>query len=300
MFMQTILVTGGSGFIGRHFCHAATLLGWELIVLSRNPAAAKIVLPESAQIVSNLDQIASDLAIDSIVNLAGEPLAEHRWTDQRKKQFYASRSGLTDSLYDFFCGRQSPPVTLISGSAIGYYGSGSDPRHEGSAAADGFSHQLCDSWEKSATQFESLGTRVCKVRTGIVLGDQGALAKMLLPFNLGLGGRIGDGRQIMSWVHITDMVNILLHCITDQELSGPINATAPNPVDNKTFVQALGKILHRPTLIPMPGLMVKLLFGEMGVELLLQGQCVIPKKLQQSGFEFKYPTLPQALEDLLG
>jgi uncharacterized protein (TIGR01777 family) len=138
------------------------------------------------------------------------------------------------------------------------------------------------------------------VRTGIVLGGQGALAKMLLPFNLGLGGRIGDGRQIMSWVHITDMVNILLHCITDAELSGPINATAPNPVDNKTFVQALGKILHRPTLIPMPGLMVKLLFGEMGVELLLQGQCVIPKKLQQSGFEFKYPTLPQALEDLLG
>ena len=256
--------------------------------------------PESAQVVSNLDQIASDLAIDSIVNLAGEPLAEHRWTDQRKKQFYASRSGLTDSLYDFFCGRQSPPVTLISGSAIGYYGSGSDPRHEGSAAADGFSHQLCDSWEKSARQFESLGTRVCMVRTGIVLGGQGALAKMLLPFNLGLGGRIGDGRQIMSWVHITDMVNILLHCITDAELSGPINATAPNPVDNKTFVQALGKILHRPTLIPMPGLMVKLLFGEMGVELLLQGQCVIPKKLQQSGFEFKYPTLPQALEDLLG
>jgi len=298
--MQTVLVTGGSGFIGRHFCRAASMLGWELIVLSRNPAAAKMVLPEAVQIVSALDQIAVDLTIDSIVNLAGEPLAEHRWTNQRKKQFYASRSGLTNSLYDFFCGRQSAPVTLVSGSAIGYYGSGSDPRHEGSAAADGFSHQLCDSWEKSATQFESLGTRVCMVRTGIVLGDQGALAKMLLPFNFGLGGRIGDGRQIMSWVHITDMVNILLHCIADAELSGPINATAPNPVDNKTFVQALGKILHRPTLIPMPGLVVKLLFGEMGVELLLQGQCVIPEKLQQNGFEFKFPILPQALEDLLG
>jgi len=137
------------------------------------------------------------------------------------------------------------------------------------------------------------------VRTGIVLGDQGALAKMLLPFKLGLGGRIGDGRQLMSWIHINDMVNILLHCIADPELFGPINATAPNPVNNKTFVLALGKVLHRPTLLPMPGFMVKSLLGEMGIELLLQGQHVIPKKLQRNGFEFEFPMLSQALEDLL-
>jgi hypothetical protein len=297
--MQTVLVTGGSGFIGRHFCRAASQLGWNIIVLSRNPSNAKTLLPDAVQVVSNLNQIASDLFIDSIVNLAGKSLAEHRWTKKRKQQFYSSRSGLTDNLYDFFCRHQSAPATLISGSAVGYYGSGSDPKHEESAAVDGFSHQLCDSWEKSAKQFESLGTRVCMVRTGIVLGDQGALAKMLLPFKLGLGGRIGDGRQLMSWIHINDMVNILLHCIADPELFGPINATAPNPVNNKTFVLALGKVLHRPTLLPMPGFMVKSLLGEMGIELLLQGQHVIPKKLQRNGFEFEFPMLSQALEDLL-
>ena len=297
--MQTVLVTGGSGFIGRHFCRAASQLSWNIIVLSRNPSNAKTLLPDAVQVVSNLNQIASDLFIDSIVNLAGKSLAEHRWTKKRKQQFYSSRPGLTDNLYDFFCRHQSAPVTLISGSAVGYYGSGSDPKHEESAAVDGFSHQLCDSWEKSAKQFESLGTRVCMVRTGIVLGDQGALAKMLLPFKLGLGGRIGDGRQLMSWIHINDMVNILLHCIADPELFGPINATAPNPVNNKTFVLALGKVLHRPTLLPMPGFMVKSLLGEMGIELLLQGQHVIPKKLQRNGFEFEFPMLSQALEDLL-
>jgi hypothetical protein len=297
--MQTVLVTGGSGFIGRHFCRVASQLGWHLIVLSRSPAAAKVVLPEAVKIVSNLNEIATDEAIDIVVNLAGEPLAERRWTDSQKKKFYASRSGLTDSLYDFFSGRKLAPATLISGSAIGYYGSGSDPKHEDSGFADGFSHQLCDSWEKSANRLQSLGTRVCTVRTGIVLGDQGALAKMLLPFKCGLGGPIGDGRQMMSWIHITDMVNILLHCIADTELSGPINATAPNPVDNKTFVKALGTTLHRPVLLPMPGFMVKLLFGEMGVELLLQGQCVIPQTLQQNGFRFEFPSLARALDDLL-
>jgi uncharacterized protein (TIGR01777 family) len=299
IFMQTVLVTGGSGFIGRHFCRAASQFGWHLIVLSRSPAKAKMVLPEAVQIVSNLNQIAADESIDVVVNLAGEPLAESRWTDGKKEKFYASRSGLTDSLYSFFRERELAPATLVSGSAIGYYGSGSDPKHEESAVVDGFSHQLCNSWEKSANQFQSLGTRVCTLRTGIVLGDQGALAKMLLPFKCGLGGPIGDGRQMMSWIHITDMVNVLLHCIADTGLSGPINATAPNPVDNKTFVKALGKTLHRPVALPMPGFMVRLLFGEMGVELLLQGQCVIPQKLQQNGFRFEFPSLPQALDDLL-
>jgi hypothetical protein len=296
--MPTILITGGSGFIGRHFCREAKNLGWSIIVLSRNVEAAKKVLPNSIDVLATLDQIPSDRRIDTVINLAGEPLAEKRWTESRKQRFYTSRSGLTDALFEFFSQRKSAPDTLISGSAIGYYGPGTDAVDESSGGKDGFSHRLCADWESSALQFETLGTRVCLVRTGIVLGEKGALAKMLIPFKLGLGGPIGDGKQFMSWIHINDMVELLKYCVLTTNLTGPINATAPHPVTNREFTQTLGAVLKRPALLAMPAFMVKLLFGEMGVELLLQGQRVLPTKVINQGFEFRFPQLKSALLDL--
>tara|TARA_B110000503_G_scaffold39591_2_gene65081 strand:- start:450 stop:1373 length:924 start_codon:yes stop_codon:yes gene_type:complete len=297
--MPTILITGGSGFIGRHFCREAKNLGWSIIVLSRNVEAAKKVLPNSIDVLATLDQIPSDRRIDTVINLAGEPLAEKRWTESRKQRFYTSRSGLTDALFEFFSQRKSAPDALISGSAIGYYGPGTDAVDESSVGKDGFSHRLCADWESSALQFETLGTRVCLVRTGIVLGEKGALAKMLMPFKLGLGGPIGDGKQFMSWIHINDMVELLKYCVLTTNLTGPINATAPHPVTNREFTQTLGAVLKRPALLAMPAFMVKLLFGEMGVELLLQGQRVLPTKAINQGFEFRFPQLKSALRDLI-
>ena len=297
--MPTILMTGGSGFIGRNFCREAEKLGWSLIVLTRNVRAAKEVLPSSIQLISSLEQISNDRQIDTVINLAGEPLAEKRWTESRKKQFHSSRAGLTDKLYEFFSHRQSVPDTLISGSAIGYYGPGNEPVDESNSGEDGFSHRLCANWESSALKFEKFGTRVCLMRTGIVLGEAGALAKMLPPFKLGLGGPIGDGQQFMSWIHIQDMVELLKYCVLNTSLTGPVNATAPNPVTNREFTQTLASALKRPALLPMPELMVKVLFGEMGLELLLQGQLVIPTKAVTEGFDFKFPHLQLALRDLI-
>jgi uncharacterized protein (TIGR01777 family) len=158
---------------------------------------------------------------------------------------------------------------------------------------------LCKTWEQSAKRFEAIGSRVCYLRTGIVLGEEGALARMLPPFKLALGGPIGTGKQGMSWIHIEDMVGAILHCINTPEISGPVNATAPNPVSNAEFSVSLGAALERPAVLPMPGFMVKLLFGEMGEELLLQGQFVLPNKLLASDYLFQYSDLDKALQQIV-
>ena len=297
--MSSILITGGSGFIGRRFCKQAQQLGFQLCVLTRNPEAAAARLPASVRLIQRLTELEADYAPEVIVNLAGEPLAAGRWTQRRKQRFYDSRINLTDRLYDFCVARDHKPAVLISGSAIGYYGPGDQPVDEHSTAVDGFSHQLCKTWEQSAKRFEALDTRVCYLRTGIVLGEEGALARMLPPFKLALGGPIGSGKQGMSWIHINDMVGAILHCINNPQIAGPVNATAPHPVSNAEFSSRLGVALNRPARLPMPALMVKLLFGEMGQELLLQGQYVLPNKLLASDFQFQYPDLEQALQQIV-
>lgn len=300
--MKTILITGGTGFIGRHLCQRLIDLGWHVIVISRNVATAGSRLPAAVELIGSLGGLSAETEVDAVINLAGQPLAAGRWTEPHKQKFIDSRIGTTNALYRFFAAREQKPKVLLSGSAIGFYGAGNGqdmPVDETGACVDNFSHQLCKRWEQSAAQFQSLGARVVYLRTGIVLGEEGALAKMLPPFKLALGGPIGDGQQWMPWIHIDDMVALICHCLEDDSLAGPVNATAPNPVRNTEFTKQLGAALGRPAIFPMPAFMVKILFGQMGEELLLQGQQVIPRKVQDSGFKFQYPLLTNTLSDLL-
>jgi uncharacterized protein (TIGR01777 family) len=302
--MKTILVTGGSGFIGRNLCERlANTVGehsvYQLIVLTRNPAKAAKVLPQSVQTISDLSQL--NQPIDILINLAGEPIADRRWSDKRKATIRQSRIQTTQKLYEYLKQVDKSPSIVISGSAIGYYGGGianHQPVTEEGAIEPNFSSQLCADWESAAQQFEQLGARVCFLRTGIVLGEQGALSKLLPAFKLGLGGPIASGQQWMPWVHIEDMVEIIIYAMQN-DITGPINCTAPQPVTNREFAKTLGKVLKRPAIAPMPAAIVKLLFGQMGDELMIQGQSVIPQKLQQQGFQFNYSDLRSALEQLL-
>ena len=302
--MKTILVTGGSGFIGRNLCERlANTVGehsvYQLIVLTRNPAKAAKVLPQSVQTISNLSQL--NQPIDILINLAGEPIADRRWSDKRKATIRQSRIQTTQKLYEYLKQVDKSPSIVISGSAIGYYGGGianHQPVTEEGAIEPNFSSQLCADWESAAQQFEQLGARVCFLRTGIVLGEQGALSKLLPAFKLGLGGPIASGQQWMPWVHIEDMVEIIIYAMQN-DITGPINCTAPQPVTNREFAKTLGKVLKRPAIAPMPAAIVKLLFGQMGDELMIQGQSVISQKLQQQGFQFNYSDLRSALEQLL-
>ena len=298
--MKTILVTGGSGFIGRNLCERLTsAVGehsiYQLIVLSRNPAKAAKVLPQSVQTISDLSQL--NQPVDILINLAGEPIADRRWSDKRKATISQSRIQTTQKLYEYFKQADKSPSIVISGSAIGYYGGGianHQPVTEEGAVEPNFSSQLCADWESAAQQFEQLGARVCLLRTGIVLGEQGALRKLLPAFKLGLGGPIASGQQWMPWVHIEDMVEIIIYAMQN-DITGPINCTAPQPVTNREFAKTLGKVLKRPAIAPMPAAIVKLLFGQMGDELMIQGQSVIPQKLQQKGFKFSHESLESAL-----
>ena len=293
----SVLVTGGSGFIGRHFCEQAVDKGWQVIVLTRDPKQAARRLPVSVRLICDLKQLTTCPPV--LVNLAGEPLVSGRWNDQRKQLFYRSRINTTLNLVEQFKAMGAAPRRVISGSAIGYYGHGSDAMDENTHPVDGFSHQLCDAWEQAARQFEQLGSRVCLLRTGIVLGDEGALARMLPAFRMGLGGRLGSGRQWMSWIHIGDMVRLIFHCIKRTDLRLAVNAVAPYPVSNAEFTRLLAKVLKRPTLFPMPAVIARLVFGEMADELLLNGQKVLPMKAIESNFEFEYPELEGALRQLI-
>ncbi|MCY7313750.1 MAG: TIGR01777 family oxidoreductase [Pseudoxanthomonas sp.] len=291
-----VLITGGTGFIGRALCRQLLHAGHELWVLTRNPTKAATKL-EGIRLIEHLAEAGQ---MDAVVNLAGEPLADGRWTDRRKQAFRDSRIGTTQSLLEWIASQVQRPRVLVSGSAIGYYGPRDDkPLTEESPPGDDFSAQLCRDWESAAMQAESLGLRVCTVRIGVVLGpDGGALSKMLPPFKLGAGGPMGDGRQWMSWVHRHDLVRLLQWLLEHDQARGAYNGTAPSPVTNREFAQTLGKVLRRPARITTPALALKLMFGEMAT-LLLTGQRVLPAHAVAGGFQFQHPTLETALTDLL-
>ena len=292
------LITGGSGFIGSALCRSLVADGHRATVLTRNPARARPRLPAHVGLVEALDAVDD---VDAIVNLAGENLAAGRWTAKRKRAFFDSRVGTTRRLLEWIARQQRKPRVLVSGSAIGWYGPcGDEELSEESPSGTDFSAGLCRAWEAEAIKAEAFGVRVCRVRTGIVLDrDGGALKKMLLPFRLGIGGRMGDGRQWMSWIARSDLVALLRWLAEGADASGAYNGTAPTPVRNAEFARTLASALHRPALLATPALALKLLFGEMA-DLLLTGQRVLPVRATASGFHFRYPDLASALGAIVG
>lgn len=292
---MNILITGGTGFIGSALClRLLENKKHTVILLTRYPEKVKPPL----QGISNLEKLDDGVAIDVVVNLAGEPIANKRWSKLQMQRIINSRINTTQNLIEHFENIENKPELLINGSAIGYYGGdeSDEPIDEEASGDASFSSQLCQQWESVAMQAEQIGVRTCLLRTGIVLGKGGgALSKMLPPFKMGLGGKIGNGKQWMSWIHTNDLVGIILYCMEHDNLKGAINGTSPNPVRNEVFTKVLGKILQRPTLLPMPKIVVKLLMGQMGEELLLKGKKVLPAKASEAGYKFQYPCLEDAL-----
>jgi uncharacterized protein len=292
-----ILVSGGTGFIGQALCPQLTRDGHEVIVWSRQ---AHPEVADGVTAIQRLDELTGPNP-DAVINLAGASIADGRWTEERKRLLVDSRLDTTGKLVEWMRAMEVPPRALISASAVGYYGEQGDRViTEGTPPTSGFTHDLCAQWENEALKAEPLGVRVCLVRTGVVLDrDGGALAKMLLPFKMGAGGRLGSGEHYFPWIHRADIVAIYQWLVENEQASGPYNASAPNPVTNAEFTRALGRALKRPTLFPMPEPVLRLLFGEMS-ELLLVSNRMMPTRLLDEGFEFRYPELKQALHAILG
>lgn len=297
---MTILITGGTGLIGREL---ATKLSpaQPVFVLTRDQhQAQRRVSGQNITFISSIDELGVS-PVDAVINLAGEPIAEKRWTPLQKQRITQSRWDTTQEVVNYIQSSPTPPSVLISGSAIGYYGrQPNQPIFEDfNNPTEEFSHYLCKRWEEIALEAQSPNTRVCLLRTGIVLDKhQGALAKMLPAFKFGLGGPMAGGQQFMSWIHLTDMVDAICFLLNTQQCQGVYNLTAPTPVTNLEFSQTLASNLHRPCLFPMPKTVLRLLFGEMA-DLLIYGQNVIPKKLMDEGFTFKFPSLDSAISNLL-
>jgi len=298
---KSYLVTGGSGFIGRRLCQCLIDQGHQVSIVTRNFKSTAELFYGQVTLLKSIEQINSSVHFDVIINLAGEPLAASRWNEKSKAEFIQSRVLMTKAIESFVARAEVKPSVLINGSAIGFYGLRNDNKlAESDKGQDCYSHQLCKAWEAEALKIESHGVRVCLLRTGIVLGmGGGPLASLLFPFQFGLGGRIGHGKQWMSWVHIDDLINIIFFAIEKNNIVGPINGVAPNPVMNSLFSKVLGKVLHRPVIFPIPAFMLRLMVGEMAQELLISGQRVIPEKALVEGYNFRFPELEGALEEII-
>ena len=291
-----ILMTGATGLIGRRFIANYADLH-TFVVLTRDTAKAKSVLGSHIEYLESLSSLPNLNDFDAVVNLAGEPIADKRWTADQKYRICHSRWDITQSLVNLINNSDTPPALFVSGSAIGFYGRQNDqaidetfdkPNQE-------FTHEICSQWETIAKR---ANTQVALLRTGVVLDTSGgALDKMLLPFKLGLGGRIASGDQYMSWIHIEDMIHGI-QFILENNISGAVNMTAPGAVPNSAFVKALGNALGRPTLFPMPKFALQLMMGE-AADLLTTGQNVVPAKLRDNGFSFRYPDIDSAFAQLI-
>lgn len=294
------LITGGTGLIGTAICQKLQAAGHTVIVLSRQRNKVHRRCGLAAIAIRELSEIGSTERVDVVINLAGAPIANARWTKNRKLRLEQSRIDLTERLVNWIAERHYKPLALISGSAIGWYGDqGDQPLNEHSDFRDDYAHQLCERWEAAALKAKEHGVRVCLVRTGLVLAaHEGLLKRLLLPFKLGLGGPLGEGKQYMSWIHLDDIANMFIYLSKRIELQGIFNGTAPNPVSNNDFTQSLAKQLHRPAVMRVPACVLKLALGEMS-QLLLGGQRVLPENARAAGFEFHYTELQSALDDLL-
>ena len=303
-----VAVTGGTGFVGSRLVERLQSLGHEVILLTRNPRPAQQMFPK--EVYTGVQVVAYDpmqlgdwqqvlVGCEGVVNLAGEPIAEARWTPEQKQTILNSRVVTTQNLVEAMRQADPHPRVLVNASAIGFYGTSEVATFdESSSSGDDFLAQVCQQWEAAAKAAESRGTRVVILRLGIVLGPGGALAKMLPPFRMFAGGPIGTGRQWFSWIHRDDVVDLIVTALTDSSWQGIYNATAPHPVRMTELCKQLGRVLNRPSWLPVPSFALEALLGE-GAKVVLEGQRVLPSQTLAAGFKYEYPDLPQALEQVL-
>lgn len=302
-----ILITGGTGFIGTPLVTMLCESGCEVTVLTRDRKRASFTQPAAAVTwIESLNALASNSVFDVFINLAGESLAQGRWTDAKKQRLLDSRINVTAALLDLVGRLEHKPAYLINGSAVGFYGPHQDQKlDESSAAVDSFSHRLCAAWEAEADKLGEYGMGVCKLRLGVVLAPSGgAFEQLKRPFRLKVATQMGAGQHYFSWVHRQDLMRIFAFLLArgpeNQWLTGPVNATAPDPVTYHDLCQALAERYRTWLKLPLPAPLLRTMLGEMADELLLTGQRVEPGKLLENGFRFQYPTLKDALTSLVG
>jgi len=301
-----VLLTGATGFVGTRVIKALHKRGHTSVVLTQDSRRAAVRLPHSTQIYSwdPKKRIFPEKAlrdVQAVIHLAGENIADGRWTTSKKDRIRDSRIEPTRILVEALERSRVRPEVLVSASAIGIYGDrGDEILKENSEKGTGFLAEVCHHWEHEVSKACDLGVRSVMLRIGVVLGHGGgAIKKMLPPFRMALGGNLGNGRQWMSWIHVDDLADMFVHAIENRDLEGPINAVSPHPVTNGIFTATLAKVLNRPVFLPVPGLALKLLLGEMS-QILLHSQCVSSNKICKAGFEFRYPDLKQALSEIVG
>jgi uncharacterized protein (TIGR01777 family) len=292
-----ILITGATGLIGRALQKSLREKGHELLLASRKEPKDNSFIKWDPQ--NGFTDPARLEGIDAVVHLAGESLSALRWTDEKKKAIRDSRVLGTRSVVDTISDLKQRPRVLVSASAIGFYGDrGDEELTETSKSGKNFLAEVCREWEVEARRAEDSGVRTVLLRTGIVLSkDGGALGTMLTPFKFGLGGVIGDGKQWMSWISLDDQIEAINYALENESIRGAVNSVSPHPVTNQEFTATMGEVLYRPTFIPLPEFAVHLAFGEMGEALLLDSTKVIPKRLTDAGFKFKFPDLKKAIEN---
>ena len=303
-----IAITGATGFVGSRLVERLSASGHQILVLTRNLAAAQKVFPKSA--FPNLEIVAytptasgawqEAIALcDGVVNLAGEPIAEKRWTPQQKQEILNSRKLGTQKIVEAIALANPKPKVLVNASAIGYYGTSETATFdESSPPGKDFLAEVCQAWEAEAQKVTQAGVRLVILRLGIVLGQGGAIAKMIAPFKVFAGGPLGTGRQWFSWIYLDDLVNLIIQALTKPEMEGVFNATAPNPVRMSELAQTMGEIMQRPSWLPVPSFALETLLGE-GAMVVLEGQQVLPQRTQASGFNYQYSTVKQALKEIV-
>ena len=298
-----VAITGATGFVGSRLVEELQARGHQALILTRNRDAALKAFPKVEAVAYTPTESGSwqeEIAgCDGVVHLAGEPIAESRWTPKQKQEILTSRQLSTRKIVEAIAKSNPKPSVLVNASAIGYYGTSETASFdETSPSSNDFLAEVCQAWEAEAQKVKQVGVRLVVVRLGIVLGDGGALAKMIPPFKLFAGGPLGTGKQWFSWIHRDDLVNLILEALTRKDIEGVLNATAPNPVRMSEFCQVLGKTLNRPSWLPVPSFVPEALLGE-GAKVVLEGQQVLPKRTTSYGFDYKYPTLEQALAEIL-
>lgn len=295
------LITGATGLIGTALRPEMEKRGWDLLLASRSEPKDDRFIKWSVEEGFRDSDLERLDGLDAVIHLAGENVAGFRWTEEKKKAIRDSRVLGTRSMIEAFDKLKEKPKVFISGSAMGFYGDrGDDEMTESSPAGDTFLAEVCREWEAESRRAEDLGIRTVLLRTGIVLSkDGGALATMLTPFKFGVGGVVGSGKQWMSWISLDDVVGVINFALENENVRGAVNLVSPNPVTNEEFTKTLGEVLYRPTILPLPEFAVSMVFGEMGDALLLDSTRVIPKRLQDAGFEFNYPKLKDTLEHVL-